>query len=113
MQHKVLYRILGTNDLLFKINRHDDGKCSFCKGYNETILHLFVQCKNVQNFWSELKTNIQLILGINLAIDPSAIILGNLLKVNAIPLYTVYLAAKLYIFQKSKIKSNSNLFKLL
>ena len=37
MQYKVLYRILGTDDLLFKINRHDDGKCSFCKEYNETI----------------------------------------------------------------------------
>ena len=65
MQYKVLYRILGTNDLSFKINRHDDGKCSFCKEYNETTLHLFVQCKNVQNFWSELKTNMQLILGID------------------------------------------------
>ena len=109
MQYKVLYRILGTNDLLFKINRHDDGKCSFCKEYNETILHLFVQCKNVQNFWSELKTNMQLILGIDLAIDPSTIILGNLLtKVNAIPLNTVYLAAKLYIFQKSKLNQIPN-----
>ena len=100
MQYKVLYRILGTNDLLFKINRHDDGKCSFCKEYNETILHLFVQCKNVQNFWSELKTNMQLILGIDLAIDPYPITLGNLLtKVNAIPLNTVY---QNYIFFKSQ-----------
>ena len=39
MQHKVLYRILGTNDLLFKINRHEDGKCSFCKEYNEPSRH--------------------------------------------------------------------------
>ena len=109
MQYKVLYRILGTNDLLFKINRHDDGKCSFCKEYNESILHLFVQCKNVQNFWSELKTNMQLILGIDLAIDPSTIILGNLLtKVDAIPLNTVYLAAKLYIFRKSKLNQIPN-----
>ena len=109
VQYKVLYRILGTNDLLFKINRHDDGKCSFCKEYNETILHLFVQYKNVQNFWSELKTNMQLILGIDLAIDPSTIILGNLLtKVDAIPLNTVYLAAKLYIFRKSKLNQFPN-----
>ena len=96
MQYKVLYRILGTNDLLFKINRHEDGKCNFCKEYTETILHLFVQCKNVQKFWSELKTNMQQILGIDLAIDPSTIILGKLIA------NTVYLAAKLYIFRKSK-----------
>ena len=52
----------------------------------------------------------QLILGIDLAIDPSTIILGNLLtKVNAIPLNTVYLAAKLInIFRKSKINQIPN-----
>ena len=70
---------------------------------------IFLQCKNVQNFWSELKTNMQLILGIDLAIDPSTIILGNLLtKVNAIPLNTVYLAAKLYIFRKSNLNQIPN-----
>ena len=51
----------------------------------------------------------QLILGIDLAIDPSTIILGNLLtKVDAIPLNTVYLAAKLYIFRKSKLNQIPN-----
>ena len=81
--------------LLFKIKSHDDGKCSFCKQYSETILHLFVQCKDVKNFWSELKTHLQLILGIDLAINPSTIILGNLLtKTIVIPLNTIYLAAK-------------------
>ena len=103
MQYRVLYRILGTKELLFKIKSHDDGKCSFCKQYSEMILHLFVQCKDVKNFWSELKTHLQLILGIDLAINPSTIILGNLLtKTNVIPLNTIYLAAKLYIFQVSK-----------
>ena len=50
-----------------------------------------------------------IILGIDLAIDPSTIILGNLLtKVDAIPLNTVYLAAKLYIFRKSKLNQIPN-----
>ena len=103
MQYRVLYRILGTKDLRFKIKSHDDGKCSFCKEYSETILHLFVQCKDVRKFWSELKTHFQLILGIDLAINPSTLILGNLLtKTNVIPLNTIYLAAKLYIFRVSK-----------
>ena len=31
MQYSILYKILGTNDLLFKIKSHDNGKCSFCK----------------------------------------------------------------------------------
>ena len=103
MQYRVLYRILGTKELLFKIKSHDDGKCSVCKEYSETILHLFVQCKVARKFWSELKTHFQLILGTDLAINPSTIILGNLLtKTNVIPLNTIYFAAKLYIFRVSK-----------
>ena len=103
MQYRVLYRILGTKELLFKIKSHDDGKCSFCKQYSETILHLFAQCKDVKKFWSELKTYLQLILGIDLAINPSTFILGNLsIMTNFIPINTIYLAAKLYIFQVSK-----------
>ena len=103
MQYRVLYRILGTKELLFKIKSHDDGKCSFCKEYSETILYLFVQCKVVRKFWSELITYFQLILGTDLAIKPSTIILGNLLiKTNVIPFNTLYLADKLYIFRVSK-----------
>ena len=103
MQYRVIYRILGTNDLLYKINKHDDGKCSFCKEHTETILHLFVQCTDVQNFWSELKLNIQPILGVNLDINPTTIILGNLqTRTDTIPLNTIYFAAKLYIFRMSK-----------
>ena len=78
MQYRVLYRILGTKELLFKIKSYDDGQCSFCKQYSETILHLFVQCNNVKNFGSELKTHLQLILGIDLAKKSSTIILGNI-----------------------------------
>ena len=87
MQDRVLYRILGTKELLFKIKSHDDGKCSFCKQYSETILHLFVQCKDVKKILVRTKNSLQLVLGIDLAINPSTIILGNLLtKTNVIPL---------------------------
>ena len=68
IQCRVLYRILGTKELLFKIKSYDDGKCSFCKEYSETILYLFVQRKVVRKFWSELITYFQLILGTDLAI---------------------------------------------
>ena len=110
-------KILGTTSVVRSIQNPQDAvqckihrplfltscKSSFCKEYSETILHLFVQCKDVRKFWSELKTHFQLILGIDLAINPSTLILGNLLtKTNVIPLNTIYLAAKLYIFRVSK-----------
>ena len=103
MQYRILYRILGTNDLLFKIKNHDDGKCCLCKQSTETILHLLVQCENVKKFWYELKAHVHLVLGYELTINPSAIILGNLTpNTNNTPTNTVYLAAKLYIFRTSK-----------
>ena len=109
LQYRVLYRILGTKELLFKIKSHDDGKCSFCKEYPETILHLFVQCKYVRKFWSELNVKIQLLLGFDLEINPSTIILGNLsTKTNVKPLNTIYLTAKMYIFRVSKSTQTLN-----
>ena len=49
-QYQILYRILGVNDLLAKIKCHPDGMCSLCKEEKETVLHLFVQCREVKTF---------------------------------------------------------------
>ena len=37
---RVLYKILGTNDLLLKINKHGSGKCIFCDEQPETIFFI-------------------------------------------------------------------------
>ena len=103
MQYKVINRILGTNEFLFKIKRHNDGKCSFCKQCLETIHHVLVQCEKVKKFWFELKAHVQLMTTFELTINPSTIILGNLsTETNTLPLNIIYLTAKLYIFRSSK-----------
>ena len=65
----------------------------FCKDYTETVLGLLVQCENAKRFWSELKTHIELVLGCELTIDPSTIILGNFSSAGSTPFNTIYLAA--------------------
>ena len=47
LQLRILYKILGINDLLLKINKHGSGKCNFYEEQPETIVHLFVECKIV------------------------------------------------------------------
>ena len=51
-QYKVLYN--DTNDYLFKIKASDSNLCRLCKLYPETIHHLFVQCSQVTNLWSNI-----------------------------------------------------------
>ena len=74
LQIRVLYRILGTNDLLLKVSKHDDGKCSFCHNQLETITHLFAECQIVKQFWSQLKDKLKLVLQIGLNLNPTCII---------------------------------------
>ena len=77
LQYRILNRIVGTKDYLFKINRNNDRTCSFCNKEVETIMHLFVNCEEVPNFWSELEKDIRLNLDINLVTTPYNIILGQ------------------------------------
>ena len=78
LQLRVLYKILGTNDLLLKMNKRGSGKCNFCDEQPETIVHLFVKCKIVKQFWFILKARIELVLQTNFNVNPSCIILGSL-----------------------------------
>ena len=103
MQYRVLYRILGTNDYLFKIKRHIDGTCNFCKQKNETIIHLLVECVSVRRFWSEVSTLIKSKIGLNLPVNACSIILGDLSNnVSNFPVNVIYLTAKFFIFKISR-----------
>ena len=53
-QFKLTMRILTTNTFLFLINKREDSKCTFCEGEPETIVHLFLRCRYVATFWSEI-----------------------------------------------------------
>ena len=46
-----LHHILYTNDKLFRLKYVDSPMCTFCNTTEETILHLFCECKEVKNFW--------------------------------------------------------------
>ena len=51
---KIVNRITSTNVFLNKIGIIDNDNCSFCKIEQETIVHLFWECPNVQEFIQQI-----------------------------------------------------------
>ena len=54
-QHKILNNILYLNKQLFIFNKKDTKLCSYCKLQDETINHIFVECKFAIKLWSDLR----------------------------------------------------------
>lgn len=44
LQLRIVHRILGTNDMLYKMNITTSERCTFCKIEKETLIHLFWEC---------------------------------------------------------------------
>ena len=53
-QYRILNIILATNTFLTKIRIKNDKKCTFCKLFDETLIHLFYECDIVQNLWQSV-----------------------------------------------------------
>ena len=51
-QYRILNRILPTNCFAYKLKLIDSESCTFCNETKENVVHLFWECKIVQNFWT-------------------------------------------------------------
>ena len=113
LQFKIINNILGTRSLLNKMSIDNNPTCSFCGEYEETIPHLFFQCKLVHLLWQTLynwilnKTNIRLIPEI------IPIILGYIETYpNPRVINTINMVTKSYIFYCSRKKLRLNIYHL-
>ena len=52
-QLRLLHRILPTNKFLFLCKISESASCTFCKEEEETICHLFWDCRVIQRFWKD------------------------------------------------------------
>ena len=75
-QYKILFNILDTNEYLYKIKISNSNLCRLCGECPETILHLFAQCKEVQDLWQNLNSWIRNKLSIHIDFLDSRKILG-------------------------------------
>ena len=50
-QYKFIFKVIFTNTRLFKMGIKETKMCTFCKQEDETLKHLFWDCKMVKEFW--------------------------------------------------------------
>ena len=89
-QYRIIHRILGTNELLYKINYKDSPNCCFCKTEAETLEHLLWKCKFVSKLILDVATKC------NIRITMMTFLLGSTNFTEHINLLIIYL--KKYIF---------------
>ena len=54
-QYKLLYNLLPTGRFLFQRQLVDSPARVFCKGAEETLLHMFWDCPNIQDYWFDVQ----------------------------------------------------------
>lgn len=57
-QFRFIYRIIGTNNLLHRMQIKDNRLCIFCSICEETIDHLFWGCEIISSFILDIKQSI-------------------------------------------------------
>ena len=54
-QYRLLLGKVFTGELLYNWNVIDSPLCYFCQEENETVVHLFMECKFIQEIWNTIK----------------------------------------------------------
>ena len=112
-QFRILHKILGTNDYLYKLNIQNSSNCGICGLEPETDTHLFMMCEKVLELWTNIKTWIKRKLFICIDIPQYCLILGYLeMDENFWPLNFVLLITRYYIFNCSRNQSRLDIFSL-
>ncbi len=110
LQYKIINRILGCKYLLHKMHITPTPNCNLCELQPETLIHLFCKCTKITHLWKNLTDWIRNRTNHNIAFTSNTIILGYLLNDNIkIPINTIILVTKSYIFWCSRNKKKPNI----
>ena len=110
-QYRTLNRILGTQKYLCKINISDSSLCRICEDQDESIIHLFTTCRKTCILWQDLKMWIQNVTNFETTFDPEVILFGYLQNdSDYLPINTIILATKYYIFNCAYTSQPLNIF---
>ena len=113
-QYRVIHRILGTQDSLFKMGISDSSTCLLCKQGVETLIHLFVLCPKSKYLWSRLENLILEKTSFQLKFSPKDILLGyRYQNPFSQALNTLIIVTKSYIFSSSRKCQQINIDSLL
>ena len=101
-QSRILHRLLPTHKYLFLCGIMEEPTCNFCHIEDQTILHLMVECRYVQQFWKEFQEQIvnKNAFNINLVADARLILFGVKDNVQTDPVLDfLILYAKFFIYK--------------
>ena len=104
LQYRILHRILGVKYLRFKMGKEYSALCDKCGLSDQTIGHMFTECTFYNDLWKNLQSWIKENCTNHFNLSPQMKILGYLNTDNlAIPINTILLVTKYYIFMNSLI----------
>ena len=113
-QYKILRGILGVKYYLKKINITDNPMCSLCNRNEETLPHLFFGCIHTRIFWYTIFSWIFRKTSIQIDLTEQEILLGySSGNNNQVPLNTILMCTKAYIFYCSRLNKQLNFTHLL
>ena len=90
----------------------NNGKCLLCDNCPETLIHLFCLCPQVAILWKEVENWIHSRTNIKVKLRVPEILFGYLKSNYFIPLNTIILGTKNYIFSASRKNHSLALLKL-
>ena len=56
LHYKIVHGYVATNRLLHKMNIIDSDICDFCDQQEQTLCHLFYECRLVKEFWASVQS---------------------------------------------------------
>ena len=101
-QLKLIYRILGTNNYLFKLGIKNNPNCLFCH-QPESLLHIFYHCPNSIQLWEDIEKLLEERIRLSIKFSCFNVVFGYINKdQNHIPINSLILITKKYIFDASR-----------
>ena len=95
LHYKIVHGYVATNRLLHKMNIIDSDICDFCDQQEQTLCHLFYECRLVKEFWASVQSWLTTECGVNCDFCLKTVLFGVLEKDNF--LNTVICYARLHI----------------
>ena len=97
-QYRLLRRILTTNVRRAKWDNNVSDLCTFCEQEKETVLHILVECIEVQPLWKALTKLVKYYFNTVITFTPQLIILNNYKGTSKIMINLLIIIMKQYIY---------------
>lgn len=109
---KLTHNILYLNKILHRMGLADSSECPFCHDEDETVLHLFSECRSTLSLWSQLNAYFSNNLELPNLTPQSAFFGFCTISENKMILNQILITFKITIY-KSRDDGSCNIFKII